>query len=91
MRRSPAWDSSSYRVEMQAVPVADWDGEGNPIPGTPSWASLEDITQNDVLPNEVWEAVMDAIDAKCKVEDAERRAAAKARLTKLMPKPRNRH
>ena len=29
------WDSSSYRVEMQAVPVADWDGEGNPIPGTP--------------------------------------------------------
>jgi len=76
---------------MQAVPVADWDGEGNPIPGTPSWASLEDITQNDVLPNEVWEAVMDAIDAKCKVEDAERRTAAKPRLTKFMPKPRNRH
>ena len=34
---------------------------------------------------------MDAIDAKCKAEDTERRAAAKARLAKLMPKPRKRH
>ena len=22
------WDSSSYRIEMQAVPVEDWDGDG---------------------------------------------------------------
>jgi len=85
------WDSSSYRIEMQAVPVEDWDGEGKPIPGTPYWVSLEDITQNDVLPNEVWEAVIDAIDAKCKVEDIERRATSKARLAKLMPKSRKRH
>src|SRR5262249_13687977 len=46
------WDSSSYRVEMQAVPVEDWDGEGNPIPGTPYWATLGDVTENDVLPND---------------------------------------
>ena len=85
------WDSSSYRIEMQAVPVEDWDGDGGPILGTPYWVSLEDITQNDVLPNEVWEAVMDAIDAKCKVEDAERRTAAKARQAKLTPRSRKRH
>ena len=85
------WDSSSYRIEMQAVPVEDWDGEGNPIPGTPYWVSLEDITQNDVLPNEVWDAVIDAIDAKCKVEDAERRTAAKDRPAKLTPRSKRRH
>jgi hypothetical protein len=85
------WDSSSYRIEMQAVPVEDWDGDGEPIPGTPYWVSLEDITDNDVLPQAFWEAVIDAIDAKCKVEDAERRAAAKARLAKLTPRSRKRH
>jgi hypothetical protein len=85
------WDSSSYRIEMQAVPVEDWDGDGEPILGTPYWVSLEDITDNDVLPNNFWEAVIDAIDAKCKVEDAERRAAAKARQAKLSPRSRKRH
>jgi hypothetical protein len=35
------WDSSSCRIEMQAVPVEDWDGEGKSIPGTPYWVSLE--------------------------------------------------
>jgi hypothetical protein len=81
------WDSSSYRIEMQAVPVEDWDGDGGPIPGTPYWVSLEDI----VLPNEVWEAVMDAIDAKCKLEDAERRTPAKARQANQTPRSRKRH
>jgi hypothetical protein len=85
------WDSSSYRVEMQAEPIEDWDGEGNPVPGIPYWVSLEDITQNDVLPNAFWEAVVEAIDAKCKVEDDKRRAAAKARQAKLTPKSRKRH
>jgi hypothetical protein len=84
------WDSSSYRVEMQAEPVESWDGD-NPVPGAPYWVSLEDITQNDVLPNAFWEAVVEAIDAKCKVEDAERRAAAKARQAKLTSKSRKRH
>ena len=65
-------DSSSYRVEVQAEPVQDWDRDGKPTSGTPYWVSLEDITKNDVLPNTFWEAVIDAIDAKCKVEDAER-------------------
>jgi hypothetical protein len=52
---------------MQAEPIESWDGD-NPIPGTPYWVSLEDITENDVLPNDFWEAVVEAIDAKCKLE-----------------------
>jgi len=76
---------------MQAEPIEDWDGEGSPVPGIPYWVSLEDITQNDVLPNAFWEAVVEAIDAKCKVEDDKRRAAAKARQAKLTPKSRKRH
>jgi hypothetical protein len=84
------WDSSSYQIEMQAEPE-DQDGDGNPLPGTPYWVVLGDITQNEVLPNVVWEAVIDAVDAKCKVEDAERRTAAKDRPAKLMPKSKRRH
>jgi hypothetical protein len=85
------WDSSSNRIEMQAVPTETWDGDGEPILGTPYWVSLEDITQNDVLPDAFWNAVMDAIDAKCKVEDTERRIAAQARQAKLTAKSRKRH
>jgi hypothetical protein len=85
------WEGSSYRIEMQAEPIENWDGEGNPIPSSPYWVSLEDITENDVLPNDLWEAVVGAIDAKCKVEDAERRAAAKARQAKLTPKLKRQH
>jgi hypothetical protein len=84
------WESSSYQIEMQAEPE-DQDGDGNPIPGTHYWVVLRDITQNEVLPNAVWEAVIDAVDAKCKVEDAERRTAAKGRQAKLTPRSKRRH
>jgi hypothetical protein len=86
------WEGSSYRVEMQAEPIEAWDGDDNPILGTPYWVSLEDITENDVLPNNFWEAVIDAIDAKCKVEDAERRRiSCKARQAKSTLKSSKRH
>ena len=84
------WESSSYRIEMQAEPE-DQDGDGAPIPGTPYWVVLTDITQNEVLPNAFWEAVIDAVDAKCKVEDEERRAAANGRQAKLTPRSKRRH
>jgi hypothetical protein len=84
------WESSSYQIEMQAEPE-DQDGDGNPLPGTPYWVVLGDITQNEVLPNAVWEAVIDAVDAKCKVEDAERRTAAKDRPAKLTPRSKRQH
>ena len=84
------WESSSYQIEMQAEPE-DQDGDGNPIPGTPYWVVLGDITQNEVLPNAFWDALIDAVDAKCKVEDAERRTAAKDRPAKLTPRSKRRH
>jgi hypothetical protein len=44
--------------------------------GKPDWFQTEDIARDGVLPNEIWNAVFDALDEKCKVEDAERRRAA---------------
>ena len=61
------------------------------VPGTPYWVVLGDITQNEVLPNAFWEAVIDAVDAKCKVEDAERRTAAKARQAGMTPRSKRRN
>jgi hypothetical protein len=87
---STGWESSSYQIEMQAEPE-DQDGDGNPITLTPYWVVLGDITQNEVLPNAIWEAVIGAVDAKCKVEDAERRTAAKDRPAKLTPRSKRRH
>jgi hypothetical protein len=55
------------------------------------WVTLNDIIEEDVLPHGFWEAVDDAIEAKCKAEDAERRTAAKARQAKLTPRSRKRH
>ena len=62
-----------------------------PFQATLIGSCLGDITQNEVLPNAVWEAVIDAVDAKCKVEDAERRTAAKDRPAKLTPRSKRRH
>ena len=77
--------------DRNAGRARDWDWRGQPIPGTPYWVVLGDITQNEVLPNAVWEAVIDAVDTKCKVEDAERRTAAKDRPAKLTPRSKRRH
>jgi hypothetical protein len=85
------WGSSSYQVEVQAEPIEDWDGDGKPIPGEPYWVPLNDIIEEDVLPHGFWDAVDDAIETKCKAEDAERRAAAKARQAKLTPRSKRQH
>jgi hypothetical protein len=81
------WNTQRPRptTETQTSPR---DGDGKPIPGEPYWVTLSDITDEDVLPHGFWEAVDDAIEVKCKVEDAERRTAAKAKLT---PRSRKRH
>jgi hypothetical protein len=76
---------------VQAEPVDDWDGDGKPIPGEPYWVTLSDIIDEDVLPHGFWEAVDDAIEVKCKVEDAERRTVAKARQAKLTVRSRKRY
>jgi hypothetical protein len=37
---------------------------------------MQDIIENEVLPEEFWDALHDAIEERCKAEDAARRLAA---------------
>ena len=84
------WGSSSYHIEVEAVPE-EQDDEGNAIPGKPYWVKMDDITGPDVLPHEVWDALLDAVDEQCKQEDAKRRMAAVAQQSKKAPTSRKRH
>jgi len=69
------WEGTQYHIELQAVPEEHHD-DGTVTFGTPHWITLDDITEDDALPHEAWDAVIDAVDEKCKAEDAERRRAA---------------
>jgi hypothetical protein len=84
------WNCSNYHIEVAAVPE-EQDDEGNATAGTPYWVRMEDITRNDILPHEVWDALLDAVDEQCKLEDAERRRAAAARQAKVTPTSRKHH
>ena len=78
------WESTKYHIELQAVPE-EYDDDGTMTFGTPRWIEMTDLTEDDVLPHEAWDAVIDAVDEKCKAEDAKRRRAAGL---KAKPKPR---
>jgi hypothetical protein len=50
------------------------------------------MTRDGILPDEVWDAVLDAVDEKCKVEDAERhRIATARRAARNSPKSKSKH
>ena len=66
----------------------EYDDDENVVEGEPYWVRLGDITEDDVLPNEVWDHILDAVDEKCKAEDAERRQSA---LEEAKPKSKRRH
>jgi hypothetical protein len=80
-------ESFSYHVELAAVPEVSEPG-GTWTEAAPEWFQADDITRNGVLPEEIWEVVLDAIDEKCKAEDAKRRRAAG--LGKLLRPPTTR-
>ena len=65
----------NYGIEILAVPE-EYQDDGNVTLGKPNWVELGDITRDDVLPREMWDAVWDAIEDKCKIEDVQRRKAA---------------
>jgi hypothetical protein len=69
------WESSKYHIELQAVPEEHHDDRTVTF-GTPRWVEMTDLVSDDVLPHEAWDLVLDAVDEKCKAEDAERRRAA---------------
>jgi hypothetical protein len=74
------WPGSGIRVEFLAAP--EEDGEL----GDPSWMEI------DILAiGEVWNAIEDAIDDKCKAEDAERRRVAAQSAPSPARRTRARH
>ena len=64
-----------WHLEITAIPE-DHEADGAVVHGKPYWIRLEDITHEDVLPHEVGDAILDAVDEQCKQEDAKRRRAA---------------
>jgi hypothetical protein len=49
------------------------------------------MNKGDVIPEGMWNAVVDAIEEKCKVEDAERRRLAAAQQAAVTPGSKRRH
>jgi len=52
---------------------------------------VEELTRDDIIPTEVWDVLIDAVDDKCRAEDAERRRIAAAKATSLGKTSRRRH
>jgi hypothetical protein len=84
------WASSSWQIELQAVPQAQ-DEDGNFVDQEPYWMKRDELTRDDIIPTEVWDVLLDAVDDKCLVEDAERRRIAAARGTSPTKSSRRRH
>ena len=83
------WASSSWQIELLAVPQEQDEG-GNFVDLEPYWMKLEELTRDDIIPTEVWDVLLDAVDDKCRAEDAERRRVAAARAASPNPS-RKRH
>src|SRR5262249_16170302 len=71
------WESSHYHVELAAVPEV-YESDDTVTEGEPEWFEMEEFVREGVVPREIWDAVIDAVDEKCKVEDAERRRVSAA-------------
>ena len=84
------WGSSSYSIEPAAVREV-YERDDTVTEAAPEWFQMEDITRDGVLPDEVWDALLDVVDEKCKVEDAERRRMAMARRAARNPKSKSKH
>jgi len=68
-------EGTMYHLEILALPQ-EYHDDGSVTFGEPYWVEMPDLLGDDVLPHEAWDPVMDAIDEKCKAEDAARRLAA---------------
>src|SRR5262245_44475075 len=71
-------DQCMYSLHLQAVPE-EFHDDGTITEGKPHWVKMGDILRNDVVPHEMWDVVLDAIEEKSKAEDAERRRRAAAK------------
>jgi hypothetical protein len=84
------WASSSWHIDLLAVPQ-EQDEDGNFVDLEPYWMRLEELTRDDIIPTEVWDTLLDAVDDKCKAEDAERRRVAALKATSPNRRSRSRH
>jgi len=81
-KRAPyeGWPGST--IQLSILTVQEKEGHVGP----PTWESI------DLLEiGELWDAIDDAIEARCKVEDAERRRAATAPQAQVKPRSRKHH
>jgi hypothetical protein len=69
-------DRLAYHLELLAV-SEEFHDDGTMTLGKPHWVEMGDVIKDDVMPHEVWDAVYDAIEKKCKAEDKQRRKAAR--------------
>ena len=84
------WASSSWQIELLAVPQ-EQDEDENFVDLEPYWMKLEELTRDDIIPTEVWDVLLDAVDDKCRTEDAERRRVAAAKANSPAKPSRRRH
>jgi hypothetical protein len=84
------WSGTSYHIEVAAVPQV-YERDETVTEAPPEWFRMEDITRDGVVPDEVWDAVLDGVDEQCKVTDAERRRVAAARAISPARPSRRRH
>jgi hypothetical protein len=76
------WPGSSIQVEFLSVP----DEDNQPPGSAPEWREIDILAIDDV-----WNTVEDAIEAKCKVEDEERRRVAAQSAASPARRTRARH
>jgi hypothetical protein len=84
------WGGTNYHIEVLAVPEAR-DEDSDVIADRPYWMSVEDLNRDDIVPIDVWDSLLDLVDDKCRMEDAERRRVAAARATSPAKPSRRRH
>jgi hypothetical protein len=74
-------ETCSYHVEIKAVPELRQKADGTWKLGKPYWIHFEDFIRDDVLSHDMRDAILNAIEERCRLEDVERRRTAGKQLT----------
>jgi hypothetical protein len=76
----------TYHIEL--LTVAD---RGARPRGSPRWVDMRDLIADDVVNRSVYDAILDAIEEQCRVEDLERRRVAAQNAESPAGRSRVRH
>jgi len=63
-------------ISLHVLTALAPDPEDDPELEAPHWVQLDEFIGEDIMPPELWDRIREAIDDKCRVEDAKRRQAA---------------